>query len=271
MSISFDYRTHGMECLRRGDYLGGYESFMAATRQTPGDWYVWYGAGQCARFLGRIGEARALLARAAALDGRQTTVLLALGITEQLSGSYEEAVDTLVRAIDLDEDFAPAYNSLALTQRKMGELEKALHNYDAGTKALARTFVRALANEAGSRIVPFRMVQGERWLECAVFGAFFHASEVMPASGVSWLSGEQTKRALRSGEYGGLMYFDQPGAEGTTRVFLPNYFCSFQEYLRSGGIFANLIGNQGTCLDLLGRHEEAEAYFEEARDFASPA
>jgi tetratricopeptide (TPR) repeat protein len=72
---------------------------------------------------------------------------LALAIARQLNAEYPAAIDALRLALEIDPDYANAYNTLAMTQKLMGAYEKALHNYDAGAKALARAIVRSLQTQ----------------------------------------------------------------------------------------------------------------------------
>jgi tetratricopeptide (TPR) repeat protein len=258
-----------MDYLRRGDYSKAHGCFLAATRETPGDWYVWYGMGQSARFLERHEEACHCLARAARLKPGDPPILLALGIAQQLSGEFDEAIAALAAAIDADADYALAYNSLALTQKKKGELDKALHNYDAGTKALARTFVKTMVNSPHNRILKFEEVPGELWTGCAVFAALYHAAVIGKVERVAWMTGEQAMEEERINAHQGLLFVDERAASETIRLFLPNFSNTFREFLKADTLYANLIGNQGTVLELLNRPSDSRRYFREAEWFAA--
>ena len=52
------------------------------------------------------------------------------------------------------------------------------------------------------------------------------------------------------------------------RLYLPNYFNTFREALRGNPLYANLIGNRGTVLEMLGPGEEALEHFSGAEEFA---
>lgn len=262
-------RSLGMEHLRQRRYADAFDCFSAAVRQRPDDWYVWYGAGQSARFLERFAEAIAYLAQAARLNPREPSVLLALGIAQQLSGDLDGAAGTLAAAIDADHDCAAAYNSLALTQRKKGDLDNALRNYDAGTKALARRFVKNVVNAATNEIREYEDVPGNAWTECAIFGALYHAAVIAPVAGVRWMTGAEAMEEERTRSHRGLFFVDEEAADGVSRLFLPNFFNTFREFLRADALNANLIGNSGTVLELLGRHDDASRCFREAEWFAA--
>ena len=131
-----------------------------AIDQDPSQWNAWYMAGQCCRFLNDFDGAIAHLSRAAELKTDERSIFLALGIAFQLHAQWDDAIEAFRRAIEIDSDYAPAYNSLALTQRKRGELDKALHNYDAGAKALARRIVKAMRNSRTTPILKHRDTVG---------------------------------------------------------------------------------------------------------------
>ena len=68
--------------------------------------------------------------------------------------------------------------------------------------------------------------------------------------------------------HGGLYWVDRFNSEDKlTRLFLPNFFNTFSETLSRDRAYADLIGNRGTVLEQLGRHDEANQHFEEAEYF----
>jgi tetratricopeptide (TPR) repeat protein len=256
-------RDLAVASLRRGDYPQALARFRQALQENPDDWYLLYGVGQSYRFLGEVQKASQYLRRAAELNP-EPTVLLALGIALQLAGELEESITILAAAIAADPDLPQAYNSLALSQRKSGAYDKALHNYDAGTQALARRIVKRMKNLRESPIVDDCRVIGEKWIECATFGALYWAAMDSVGS-VVWPGGDGTGR--KAHQHGGLYYIDSQAADAITRCFLPNYFNTFSEQLRADDSFRMLMGNQATVLDLLGRHVLAEQYSAEAEEF----
>ena len=48
------------------------------------------------------------------------------------------------------------------------------------------------------------------------------------------------------------------------RLYLPNYFNTFREALWGNHLYANLIGNLGPVLEMLGPGDEALEHFSEA-------
>jgi tetratricopeptide (TPR) repeat protein len=240
-----------------------------ALAEDPTQWNVWYMAGQCYRFTNNIDVAVEHLKRAAQLNKESAPLYHALGIAHQLRSDWAESIEALRRAITLDPDCIPAYNSLALSQRKAGELEKAVHNYEAGVKALARLLATGMHNSRSSRILKHRDTEGTMWVGHAMSGALYLASNAEGIGRVAWPTDEQAIEEERTGRHGGLYWTDLPGDSGQiVRVYLPNYFNTFRELLRRDALYSNLIGNRGTTLELIGQHEDAQRHVQEASEFS---
>lgn len=81
-------------------------------------------------------------------------------------------------------------------------------------------------------------------------------------------TGEQAIDEERTEKHRGMYWTDELGDDGQlVRHYLPNYFNTFRESLRMDSTYSNLIGNRGTVLNLLGRHEEARLHTVEATEF----
>jgi len=236
--------------------------------KAPDQWNAWYMAGQCCRFLNDIDGAIAHLARAAELKADEAPVFLALGIAYQMQARWIDAVEAFRQAINIDPDYELAYNSLALTQKKSGALDKALHNYDAGAKALARRLVKAMSNSRNNPIIKHRHTEGSLWIEYATYAGLYLARSAIDIGSVGWPTGEQAMEEERTEKHAGLYWVDFPMDNNeTVRMFLPNYFNTIRESFRHDSAYSNLIGNRGTVLELLGRHGEARQHFDEATEF----
>ena len=239
-----------------------------AIDQDPSQWNAWYMAGQCCRFLNDFDGAIAHLSRAAELKTDERSIFLALGIAFQLHAQWDDAIEAFRRAIEIDSDYAPAYNSLALTQRKRGELDKALHNYDAGAKALARRIVKAMRNSRTTPILKHRDTVGTLWVEYASYAALYLASSAEGINSIAWPTGEHALEEERTERHAGLYWIDtQNDKRETERLFLPNYFNTFRQLLKRDPAYSNVIDTRGTTLKLLGRHDEAHVHFAEATEF----
>ena len=236
--------------------------------QNPSQWNAWELAGQCCRFLNDIEGAIGYLSHAAKLKSDEPSIFLALGIALQLGERWDDAIHALCRAIELDPDYDLAYNSLAFTQQKRGDLNKALDNYDAGAKALARRIVKGMQNSGTSRIFKTLDRAEMLWLKYALHAAMYLSSTVEGISGIAWPTGDQAQEEERTEKHGGLFWEDILDEKNEkVRFFLPNYFNTFRKQLKSDATYANLIGNRGTVLELLGRNDEARQHFDEANEF----
>jgi tetratricopeptide (TPR) repeat protein len=263
-----DQVDRAIELMKEGRFGEALPLLRGVVGQDPSQWNAWYMAGQCCRFLNDFDGAIEHLTRATELTTDQPAVFSALGIALQQQSRWGEAVNALRRAIEIDPDYELAYNSLALTQKMSGELDKALDNYEAGVKALTRRIVKVMRNDRASPILKHRDTTGTLWVEHASYGAIYLISNVDGIDSMAWPTGVEAVEEERTEKHGGLYWIDTPIKEkGTVRLFLPNYFNKFRESLRADSTYANFTGNQGSVLELLGRGDEATQYFDEANEF----
>jgi tetratricopeptide (TPR) repeat protein len=241
-----------------------------ALEQGSSDWHDHYVAGQCFRFARDYPSACAALSRADELAPRQPPVLLALAIARQLNAEYTSAIDALRLALGIDPDYAAGYNTLAMTQKLMGDNEKAAHNYDEGAKALARVIARSLKNADSSPRLPIGRSRLDLWTKYALVGAM-HLSADASVDRVAWPTDEMAERDAKTLEFRGWYWRDSIDAERkVTRLYLPNYFNTFCSLLRTDSLYTNLVGNRSTVLRLMGNVEESDQHLKEADDFMPP-
>ncbi len=236
-------------------------------RKTSQDWNAHHLAGQCHRFLGEFQKAIEHLSEANRLYPNHPPNLLALGIAYQLTERWAQSVAMLKEAIELDPDFNSAFNSLALTQKKMGALDAALNSYELGAKALLRRIVKSMTNNRRNSIASYNSVNGELWLTYA-FDATLHFAVLSDVNRVAYPTDDAAAEEERTLTHEGLYWVDTIDKDvGLVRYFLPNYFNTLREILKSTPDYANLIGNRGVVLDLMKRHEDAQVHFAEAQEF----
>lgn len=142
-------------------------------RAKPKDPFILYLAGQCARSRGNIDLATARLEMAVLLKRDEPNFWHALGIAQQLSGRLQDSEGSFGHALKLEPDMATAFNSLGISQRKMGKLEIALHNYDAGVKAMIRQIVGSLRNGLANQVFPHPDTKTMLWAEYATYGGLW--------------------------------------------------------------------------------------------------
>ena len=263
---STDQAIQLMQARRFSDAL---RLLLRAGEEDPSSWSTWYMAGQCCRFSNDLAGAVTHLTRAVSLNPTDPGVFLALGIALQLTQRYQQAIEALQAGVRLDPDYELAYNSLGVTYRKMGQLAAAADSYENGLKALSRQIVKTLTNSPDNPIAPPMLTTaGQLWVEYCMYGAMYLCSSAPQVARLAWPTGSQAIEEERVHHHKGLYWSDSTDAKGAmTRLFLPNYFNAFQRALRRDGTYANLLGNRGTVLDLLGKAEEGERHVREAEEF----
>lgn len=208
--------------------------------------------GLCARHLEDLDFARECLRRAAVIDDKDAWTWATLGIVYQLQEREDDAIDTFRRSLTLDPDHVMSYNSLAMTQRKSGQFDLALHNYEAAAKAMIRTIVRTLDNNPGAATYKHFVTPTSLWVEYARYGARYLAVE----AGVDGMVCDDIDEDCTPGRDGRL-WDDGPDGDGRrVRRFYQNFFYAIQNALQNDWRYANILGNRAVVLDLLGREDE---------------
>ncbi len=152
------------DLFQRREYARAIPLLQGYLRANPREWNPWYLLGQAYRLTGDLVQAEAALAKALTLNGREPSVLQAIGIVQQLTGRYEVALASFSQANACDPDFHLGYNSTGYTYEKMGQLEKAQANYELAIQALFRDLTRQ-ADGLEAPEVPDREPFGELWME----------------------------------------------------------------------------------------------------------
>ena len=161
-------------------YSEALERLSQLIAHTPTDWEAHYWAGQCCRYLNDLSKAISYLSKALELNHGDQHIYLSLGIAYQLKEQWLDSKNALRQALEIDPDYVLAYNSIALTQKKSGEVEKAELNYDAGLKALGRVIVKSMSNDREAEILKHRDTIGQLWSGYAMNSAMYvNASLVM--------------------------------------------------------------------------------------------
>lgn len=265
-----DDRDIAIELMKTGDFAKARSLFDRLIEKDPNDWSTQYMVGQCCRFLNDMNSAIQHLEKAVILKIDDPSVFHALGIAYQLNNLFDKAIESFHSAIQLDQDYDLSYNSLALTHKKMDQFELSLHNYDAGAKALTRRIVKSMRNERSNRIYKHQDTPQNLWVEYALFGGMYLCSINDKIESIAWPTGEQAIREEKTEEHGGLYWHDTKDTIGkATRLFFPNFFNTFRQTLKKDRTYADLIGNRGTVLEMLGKTEEAVIHFKEAEFFSA--
>lgn len=248
-------------------YSESLERLTQLIAHNPSDWEAHYWAGQCCRYLNDFSTAISYLSKAAELNHGDQRIYLSLGIAYQLKEKWLDSKNALRQALEIDPDYVLAYNSIALTQKKSGELEKAELNYDAGLQALGRVIVKSMDNSRETKVLKHRDTIGQLWTGYAMNSAMYLAACEEGIEGMAFPSGEMAIEEERSEQHGGLFWEDQLTNGSKTRLYLPNFFNTFLETLRTDTRYPQLLGNRGVVLEMLGRGEEASLHLNEAEEF----
>jgi tetratricopeptide (TPR) repeat protein len=242
-----------------------------AIEAAPSDWSNYYMAGQCARFLEDLDSAVIHLKQAVSLKPDDPAVLLAYGIALQLTKNFPEAVNTFRSAITSDPDYELAFNSLALTQEEQGDFASALETYESALQALARRLAKAMRNNRSNRIMKHDECQFHLWFEYATYGALYLCSRDPNVQGIAMPSASLALEEEQTERNGGLFWIDQLDTDNKqVRMFMPNYFNTFREALRTDRTYATILDNKGLLLEQQGRLEDAKQCLGEARHFLRP-
>lgn len=260
-------RDKAFQLIQEGKHDEALPLFRQLIEADPSDWNAIYLAGQCCRWLDNFDGAIDYLQKAVDINPNEGPVWLALGIAFQLKGDWDNSIEALKKALQIDPDYVLAFNSLALTQKRMGELEKADHNFQAGVLALARQIVKSIPNSPENPIFPHGSSTHNLWLEYAMKVGLHLAIEDNLES-VAWPTGEMAEEESQTHKHEGLLWVDHKDMDGKPlRVFLPNFYNAFRVTLQSDQIYSNLMGDRGLVLEMLGKEDEAQKHFQEAEEF----
>lgn len=257
-----------IELMKSGKFASALPIMIEATRLFPKEYGYWHMAGQCYRFVEDLPNAIKFLKEAARLDRTEKGAFLALGIAFQIYGQFHNAIGAFTKALEIDPNYDLAFNSLALTQMKKGDYEYALHNYDEALKAMTRRLVSSFTNSPSRGITKHHDSPFSLWGEYAIFGAMFLASSDDSIEELAWPTGEFAIREEKDEGFEGLYWNDQINSSGRkTRLFLPNYFNTFEARLRDNADYSMFLRAKGTALEALGRNAEAQQHFDESDYF----
>ena len=253
--------------LEMGELNEAFPKLMRAIDANPNDSYALYLAGQCYRYMEDYDSAINMLNRSAEIDGSYPQIFLAYGIALQKSERYEDAINQFRKALEIDPRYVPACNSLALTQRIIGEYDKAEKNYKIAIENLLRGVADGLKNREDHPIWPPSNFKSEIGAEHVLFAALYLCAkdniDVIATPNADMAISEHENRDHR-----GLFWVDNQQSDGkVVRLFLPNYFEDMYMNLVLEPTYSMLLGNRGRALDEGGNKDEGEKYYEAAHYF----
>jgi len=217
------------ELISANRYSEALERLTQLISLNPSDWEAHLWAGQCCRYLNDFSTAINYLSKAAEFNHGEKSIYLSLGIAYQLKEQWLDSKNALRQALELDPDYVLAYNSIAFTQKKSGELEKAELNYDAGLQALGRVIVKSMSNDRETEVLKHRDTIGQLWTGYAMNSAMYLAACEEGIEGMAFPSGEMAMEEERTEEHGGLYWEDRLIGGTKSRLYLPNFFNTYME------------------------------------------
>lgn len=256
----------GIEAMQSQDWELASRIFIRSLARQEKQAHVHYMLGQCYRFTERYSLSIEELIRATELDDTCKEWFLALGIAFQLNGNFEESLDALRKANMLDQDYELAYNSAAVTFRKMGKFRRAAEVYDLGIKAFIRKFLCSAQNARDQEANRF-FETGTHLYVSYTIKALMHHAALSGVSKVTFPSAEFATSDHPNSDYGGLLWFDDQDENGTNRLYLANCFDTVRTMLASSQFYCMSLENKSRALNELGEEEEANECLNEANAF----
>ena len=228
------------EYLERGDYERALPLLLREFQNGNYNWNSLYLTGQSYRFLKDFVSAEKFLAKSISLKNDEAPVHHALGVVHQLMDKLDLSLESFQRAIEIDPSNYFAYNSTALTCKKMGRLVDADHFYG---KAVHALFIRIISKADVIEIDEAMLSEhprGELWIDLVtdIVRDRFYKKRIV----------DNEKLLEVSSEYFGWM---------------PKFF----SVLKNEKEYITVLRNRAIVLGELGRTDEAEALYKEAEAF----
>lgn len=239
-----------------------------AIEEEPDNWYCYYALGLALRHLQDFPRAAFAYERSIELNENDENVWLSLAIVRQYMRDFSGTIEALKRALRINPDYVTAYNTLGMTQKLMGEYDKAKHNYETGLEILARDISFSLQNKSDNIIYEHMFTTNNLWVEYSARCVL----QIAVRDNVDHIATPDEKFARKVVEqslHQGLLWIDTIEDGKITRLMLPNFFATLSVLFRRESLFPIMIGNLGTIFDKLGEHEKATQYWQEADELTS--
>lgn len=257
-----------VQLIERGDLNEARKIVFRAAREAPNDFHTHYAVGLYLRSVGDFEQACRAQENANRLQPRNPWTLLALAIARQKMDNLDGSVSALKECLDADPNFVLGFNTLGMTQKLMGDYDKAAHNYDAGAFTLAKNIAFSLRNDASTQRFTLGGSRNDLWVDYAVRAALSLTAEAAGIDVAAFPNSDVAQRDMDPSEFQGLFWQDGLAQDQkVSRLFLPNFFNALFASLKADGMYSVLMGNRSTVLELLGRQEESHTCLEEAEDF----
>ena len=259
-------RDEAIELFHAQSYSAALALFLRLYEEGENDHNLFYLIGQCYRYLDQYSQATYYLEIASNMNP-SAPYLLSLGIALQLDKEYDQAIEVFENAIKTDKNYLLPYNSLALTYKRKGEYQKAADIYENVLKIMGYQIIFDMKNYRETVFIASNFFENNLWFEYAITAAIYF-SQADDIGSIRFPTEESAEKEEREHNYEGLYWIDEEDDEGKiSRLFLPNYFNTYQMILASDSIYASFMGDRGQILKLLGENEDAQKHLIEADEF----
>jgi tetratricopeptide (TPR) repeat protein len=142
--------------LQGEDYDGALSLLQPIVLEEPDNWNALYLTGHCYREKGDLQSSVSYFERATSIDRCAPFVWTSLGVSLQLLSNFDQSVSAFNTSIEMKPDDFDSRNSLGMTYKEMGELEKALASYEVAQQILCDEAYKLAKDQgmAGSSVSP---------------------------------------------------------------------------------------------------------------------
>ena len=261
-----DFNELGIKAMQLQKWDEAIVAFQHVLKENPKSSGTWYMLGQCHRFSDEIDGSIQALKNAISLNDKEAPFFLALGIAYQLAEKYEDSLDALTEAARIDPDYSLAYNSAAITRRKMGDHKRALEIYDLSIQAHLRKFLRNYQNTETQEPYGFINLGGELTTKYILTAAIEHAA----MSDIDKVLLPTELDVPKS--YAGLLWIDEADGivftlEKGSRYYTANFFDTLKVFLGSSVDYWNTLANKSRIFQDLGDLDECNNHLNESQLF----
>jgi tetratricopeptide (TPR) repeat protein len=249
-----------------GDYAFAKRTLKDLLKLEPYIWRTWYLLGWAHEGCKDYNVALVCLNRALSLREDDPNVYTRLGVVQRQRSRPIEAITAFITALDLNSDNFLANKNLGDIYKVQGTLDKALHHYEAASKACVRAVLKRLVDQRTGGIFKDKETRGSAWSEYFLKELVSHVkaegftSFLIPTS-------ETANIMETTAMHGDLYWIEKETPEGREFLMLPNMINTAREYLRLNAQYSQTLTDQGDVLKAMGRHDEAERMFTEAWEF----
>lgn len=258
--------------LGAGDYTSA-EGILSDMPETQRDIDYWYYSAHIARKMHDLARAEEFGKKAITLYPDLDELNFELGIIYQTQGDYKKAIEYLKKIVDNFSDATmllekmDTLNSLALTYKKAKDTDNAFKYYNLALEMLAQELYDWIESDPIQEIgePPNTQPTSTSWVDLAMQIAVKNSAK-KGLEKVLFPTGETVIKLVRQNPLIGQAFYD----EGRTRYFLPVYFNTFADGLKSNIWYSTIVNNIALLHVDTAEIRKAGEVFKESIDFIPP-